>query len=91
MSAKIWKPSRLEGLLWCIRLPEPGSGGWDEARQLPSLNPNKMFKIIDGETLCVHGGLSPDIRTLDQIRLLSRAQEIPHEGGFCGKDRFRRA
>ena len=33
----------------------------------------------------MHGGLSPDIRTLDQIRLLSRAQEIPHEGGFCGK------
>ena len=44
-------------------------------------------KIIDGETLCVHGGLSPDIRTLDQIRVLSRAQEIPHEGAFCGKSR----
>ncbi|PPQ71077.1 hypothetical protein CVT25_007865, partial [Psilocybe cyanescens] len=39
--------------------------------------------IIDGETLCVHGGLSPDIRTLDSIRTLSRAQEIPHEGAFC--------
>ncbi|KAF7357796.1 Serine/threonine-protein phosphatase [Mycena venus] len=39
--------------------------------------------IIDGTTLCVHGGLSPDIRTLDQIRVLSRAQEIPHEGAFC--------
>lgn len=48
-----------------------------------------MDKIIDGETLCVHGGLSPDIRTLDQIRLLSRAQEIPHEGGFCGKSHCR--
>ncbi|KAI0036168.1 Metallo-dependent phosphatase-like protein [Vararia minispora EC-137] len=39
--------------------------------------------IIDGEVLCVHGGLSPDISTLDQIRVLSRAQEIPHEGAFC--------
>ncbi|CAK5262151.1 unnamed protein product [Mycena citricolor] len=39
--------------------------------------------IIDGTTLCVHGGLSPDIRTLDQIRVLARAQEIPHEGAFC--------
>ena len=35
--------------------------------------------------MCVHGGLSPDIRTLDQIRVLSRAQEIPHEGAFCGE------
>lgn len=43
-----------------------------------------VIQIIDGETLCVHGGLSPDIRTLDQIRVLSRAQEIPHEGAFCG-------
>ncbi len=46
--------------------------------------PNALVQIIDGETLCVHGGLSPDIRTLDQIRVLSRAQEIPHEGAFCG-------
>jgi len=42
-----------------------------------------LAAIIDGDVLCVHGGLSPDIRTLDQIRVLSRAQEIPHEGAFC--------
>ncbi|KAI0315217.1 Metallo-dependent phosphatase [Amylostereum chailletii] len=42
-----------------------------------------LAAIIDGQVLCVHGGLSPDIRTLDQIRVLSRAQEIPHEGAFC--------
>lgn len=46
------------------------------------------MQIIDGETLCVHGGLSPDIRTLDQIRVLSRSQEIPHEGAFCGTTMF---
>ncbi|CDO51463.1 hypothetical protein DV451_003898 [Geotrichum candidum] len=42
-----------------------------------------LAAIIDGKILCVHGGLSPEIRMLDQIRVLSRAQEIPHEGGFC--------
>ncbi|KAJ8983179.1 hypothetical protein NQ317_016282, partial [Molorchus minor] len=39
--------------------------------------------IIDEKILCVHGGLSPDIKTLDQIRLLERNQEIPHKGAFC--------
>jgi len=29
------------------------------------------------------GGLSPDVRTLDQIRTIIRNQEIPHEGDFC--------
>ena len=35
--------------------------------------------VIDGRVLCVHGGLSPDIITLDQMRLIDRKQEIPHE------------
>ena len=39
--------------------------------------------VVDGKVLCVHGGLSPEIRTLDQIRVIARAQEIPHEGAFC--------
>jgi diadenosine tetraphosphatase ApaH/serine/threonine PP2A family protein phosphatase len=42
-----------------------------------------LAAIIDGRVLCVHGGLSPEIRTLDQIRVVARAQEIPHEGAFC--------
>lgn len=49
-----------------------------------------MAQIIDSTVLCVHGGLSPEIRTLDQIRVLSRAQEIPHEGAFCGPSAHRR-
>jgi len=42
-----------------------------------------LAAVIDGRVLCVHGGLSPRIRTIDQIRLLERNQEIPHEGAYC--------
>ena len=38
--------------------------------------------IIDGRVLCVHGGLSPDVRAIDQIRAIDRQQEIPHEVSF---------
>uniref|UniRef100_A0A8C7ZVZ5 Serine/threonine-protein phosphatase n=1 Tax=Oryzias sinensis TaxID=183150 RepID=A0A8C7ZVZ5_9TELE len=39
--------------------------------------------LMDEQVLCVHGGLSPDIKTLDQIRTIERNQEIPHKGAFC--------
>ena len=37
-----------------------------------------FFKIFG-----LHGGLSPDIKSLDDIRLLDRIQEVPHEGPLC--------
>eukprot|EP00048_Salpingoeca_helianthica_P022593 m.19196 g.19196 ORF g.19196 m.19196 type:complete len:305 (-) comp7533_c1_seq1:143-1057(-) len=39
--------------------------------------------VIDGEIFCVHGGLSPDVAQIDQIRTIERNIEIPHEGPFC--------
>lgn len=39
--------------------------------------------LIDNTILCVHGGLSPEVRTIDQIRTIDRQQEVPHQGAFC--------
>eukprot|EP00698_Gefionella_okellyi_P004519 TRINITY_DN14148_c0_g1_i1.p1 TRINITY_DN14148_c0_g1~~TRINITY_DN14148_c0_g1_i1.p1 ORF type:complete len:309 (+),score=42.47 TRINITY_DN14148_c0_g1_i1:74-1000(+) len=36
--------------------------------------------VIDNTIFCTHGGMSPSILTLDQIRVLDRFQEVPHEG-----------
>jgi len=42
-----------------------------------------LSAIIDGKIFCVHGGLSPSISTLDQIRTIDRKQEVPHDGAMC--------
>ncbi|PKC10818.1 Metallo-dependent phosphatase [Rhizophagus irregularis] len=36
--------------------------------------------VIDDRIFCVHGGLSPSIHSIDQIKILDRYREIPHEG-----------
>ena len=42
-----------------------------------------LAALIDEEVFCVHGGLSPNIDTLDQIKTIDRKQEVPHEGPMC--------
>ena len=42
-----------------------------------------LAALVDGKVFCVHGGLSPTLRTIDQIQILERVQEIPHEGPYC--------
>lgn len=38
---------------------------------------------MESEIFCLHGGLSPSIETLDNIRNFDRVQEVPHEGPMC--------
>jgi len=39
--------------------------------------------IIEDKILCIHGGLSPDLRNLEQIRRIVRPTEIPDTGLLC--------
>ncbi|KAI6659015.1 Serine:threonine protein phosphatase 2A [Oopsacas minuta] len=42
-----------------------------------------LTALIEGRILGVHGGLSPSIETLDEIRDLNRVQDVPVEGPIC--------
>jgi len=42
-----------------------------------------LSALIEGKVFGVHGGLSPSINTLDQIRVIDRKQEVPHDGPMC--------
>eukprot|EP00995_Heteronema_vittatum_P008666 NODE_389_length_1413_cov_102.555718_g287_i0.p2 GENE.NODE_389_length_1413_cov_102.555718_g287_i0~~NODE_389_length_1413_cov_102.555718_g287_i0.p2 ORF type:complete len:308 (-),score=81.65 NODE_389_length_1413_cov_102.555718_g287_i0:426-1349(-) len=42
-----------------------------------------LSALIEDRVFCVHGGLSPSITTLDQIRTIDRKQEVPHDGAMC--------
>ena len=39
--------------------------------------------VIDDKIFCIHGGLSPDLNGLDDIRRLARPMEVPDEGLLC--------
>lgn len=41
-----------------------------------------LSALVDGRVLCVHGGLSPHIRIVDQIRAQSRLEELMQIPGF---------
>ena len=42
-----------------------------------------LSALIDDSIWAVHGGLSPSLHTLDQVRVINRFQELPSEGPFA--------
>ncbi|OQV18050.1 Serine/threonine-protein phosphatase PP1-gamma catalytic subunit [Hypsibius exemplaris] len=39
--------------------------------------------LVEGSILCMHGGLSPDLEDLDQIRRIARPLDVPDSGLVC--------
>lgn len=69
-------------------------GFYDECvRKYGSANVWKMFTdlfdympltaLVENSIFAMHGGLSPSIETLDDVRSHDRIQEVPHEGPLC--------
>ncbi|KAL7712945.1 Serine/threonine-protein phosphatase [Entamoeba marina] len=42
-----------------------------------------LAAVVDNRILCVHGGISPDVKTIDDITQIKREREAPHEGAMC--------
>lgn len=38
--------------------------------------------VVNGKFLALHGGISPDLRTLDDIKRIDRFKEPPRQGIF---------
>jgi serine/threonine-protein phosphatase PP1 catalytic subunit len=65
-------------------------GFYDECKKRYSVKLWKKFcdtfnylpvaALIDDKILCMHGGLSPELKDLDQIRNLVRPTEVPDQG-----------
>lgn len=65
-------------------------GFYDECKKRYSIKLWKIFTdcfnclpvaaLIDDKILCMHGGLSPELHSLDQIRKIVRPTEVPDQG-----------
>jgi serine/threonine-protein phosphatase PP1 catalytic subunit len=68
-------------------------GFYDECKRRFSIKLWKLFTdvfnclpiaaCIDDRILCMHGGLSPELHSLEQLHLISRPTDIPDKGLLC--------
>ena len=42
----------------------------------------QLAAVIESKVFCVHGGLSPNVHLIDDIRKLDRKQEVPRDGAM---------
>lgn len=42
-----------------------------------------LVAVVESKIFAQHGGLSPNIDTIEQVRQLNRLVEVPHEGPMC--------
>jgi serine/threonine-protein phosphatase 2B catalytic subunit len=50
---------------------------------IESFNALPLGAVVSGQFLCIHGGISPEIKTLDDIRRIDRFREPPSFGPMC--------
>ncbi|XP_047068470.1 serine/threonine-protein phosphatase PP1-like [Lolium rigidum] len=68
-------------------------GFYDECKRRFSVRLWKLFTdcfnclpvaaLVDDKILCMHGGLSPDLDSLDRIREIQRPVDVPDQGLLC--------
>lgn len=51
----------------------------------PQFRSNMMYSLIlvDEKIFCCHGGLSPDLQSMEQIRRIMRPTDVPDQGLLC--------
>lgn len=68
-------------------------GFFDECKRRFSVKLWKMFSqtfncmplvgVVENRIFCCHGGLSPDLHSLEQVRRIARPTDIPNSGMLC--------